>query len=116
MARRQIRQLTVSEIYPLLVRKAERKGRTRSEVDTVTRWLTGYDQDGLERQLERGATYEEFFSEAPCMNPRRHLVTGKVCGVDVSTIEDPVEQGARYLDKLVDELARGKALEKVIRS
>ena len=115
MARRSIADLSFSQVYPLLVQKAERKGRTRAEVDAVCCWLTGYDEAGLARQLGRDLTYREFFDEAPAMNPRRTLITGKVCGVDVATIEDPVEQNARYLDKLVDELARGKALEKVLR-
>ena len=115
MARRSIADLSFSQVYPLLVQKAERKGRTRAEVDAVCCWLTGYDGAGLARQLGRDLTYREFFDEAPAMNPRRTLITGKVCGVDVATIEDPVEQNARYLDKLVDELSRGKALEKVLR-
>ena len=116
MARKSIAELSFSHIYPLLVQKAERKGRTRAEVDAVTCWLTGYDEEGLGRQLARNLTYREFFDEAPAMNPNRTLITGKVCGVDVAAIEDPVEQNARYLDKLVDELARGRALEKVLRS
>ena len=116
MARKSIAEMSFSQVYPLLVQKAERKGRTRAEVDAVTCWLTGYDAEGLARQLERGITYQKLFDEAPAMNPNRALITGKVCGVDVSAIEDPVERNARYLDKLVDELARGKALEKVLRS
>ena len=116
MARKSIAEMSFSQVYPLLVQKAERKGRTRAEVDAVTCWLTGYDEAGLARQLERGVTYRELFDEAPAMNPNRALITGKVCGVDVAAIEDPVERCARYLDKLVDELARGKALEKVLRS
>lgn len=115
MARRTIAQLSFSQVYPLLVQKAERKGRTRAEVDEVVRWLTGYDEEGLERQLGRDVTYETFFAEAPALNPDRELITGKVCGVDVAAIEDPVEQNARYLDKLVDELARGRAMERVLR-
>lgn len=116
MPRKPIAQLSFSRIYPLLVQKAERKGRTREEVDTVACWLTGYDRDGLERQIARDVTYETFFDEAPCLNPNRTLITGKICGIDVATIEDPIEQNARYLDKLVDELARGKALEKILRT
>ena len=116
MARRPIAELSFSQIYPLLVQKAERKGRTRAEVDAACCWLTGYDKVGLARQLKRGATYREFFDEAPAMNPNRALITGKVCGVDVTAIEDPIEQNARYLDKLVDELARGRALKKVLRT
>ena len=116
MARKPIAEMSFSQVYPLLVQKAERKGRTRAEVDAVCCWLTGYDEAGLARQLERGVTYREFFDEAPVMNPNRALITGKVCGVDVAAIEDPVERCARYLDKLVDELARGRALEKILRS
>ena len=116
MARKPIAEMSFSQVYPLLVQKAERKGRTRAEVDAVCCWLTGYDEAGLARQLERGVTYRELFDEAPAINPNRALITGKVCGVDVAAIEDPVEQNARYLDKLVDELARGRALEKVLRS
>lgn len=116
MARTPIAQMPFTKIYPLLVQKAERRGRTREEVDTVTCWLTGYDRSALARQLERDLTYAQFFDEAPAMNPDRALIRGKVCGVDVSAIEDPVEQNARYLDKLVDELARGRAMEKILRS
>ena len=116
MARRPIAELSFSQIYPLLVQKAERKGRTREEVDSVCCWLTGYDEAGLAHQLARDITYQEFFDEAPAMNPNRTLITGKVCGVDVTAIEDPIEQNSRYLDKLVDELARGRALEKVLRT
>lgn len=116
MARTPIAQMSFTKVYPLLVQKAERRGRTREEVDTVTCRLTGYDRDGLARQLERDLTYAQFFDEAPAMNPDRALIHGKVCGVDVAAIEDPVEQNARYLDKLVDELARGRAMEKILRS
>lgn len=115
MPRKPIAQLSFTQIYPLLVQKAERKGRTREDVDTVTCWLTGYSRDDLERQLARDVTYEAFFAEAPCLNPNRTLITGKICGVDVATIEDPIEQNARYLDKLVDELARGRAMDKILR-
>ena len=116
MARMQIAQMSFAKVYPLLVQKAERKGRTKEEVDQVLFWLTGYDAAGLQAQLEAGATYEQFFAPAPRLNPNRSLITGKICGVDVSAIEDPVEQNARYLDKLVDELARGRAMEKLLRS
>lgn len=115
MVRKSIAQLSFSQVYPLLVQKAERKGRSRAEVDAVTCWLTGYNEPELARQLERDLTYEEFFNEAPALNPNRTLITGKICGVDVAAIEDPIEQNARYLDKLVDELARGKALNKILR-
>lgn len=112
MARKPIAGMSFTKVYPLLVQKAERRGRTRAEVDAACCWLTDYDEEGLARDL----TYQKFFDEAPALNPDRALITGKVCGVDVAAIEDPVEQNARYLDKLVDELARGRALEKVLRS
>jgi hypothetical protein len=105
-----------SKVYPLYVQKAERKGRTRAEVDRVIGWLTGYDAAGLRRQIERECDFETFFAESPGMNPKRELVTGVVCGVRVETIEDPLIRNARILDKLVDELAKGKALEKVLRN
>lgn len=116
MARKPIAHMSLASVYPLLVQKAERKGRTRTEVDEVACWLTGYDRAGLEHQIEAGVDYATFFAEAPCMNPARALITGKICGIDVATIADPVEQNARYLDKLVDELARGRAMEKILRS
>ena len=116
MPRTPIAKMSLAKVYPLLVQKAERKGRTREEVDEVTCWLTGYDVAGLERQIAAGVDYETFFSEAPALNPNRALITGKVCGVDVAAIADPVEQNARYLDKLVDELARGRSMEKILRS
>ena len=116
MTRKSIAELSFSQIYPLLVQKAERKGRAHAEVDAVICWLTGYDEATLAQKLEHDLTYREFFDEAPALNPNRTLITGKICGVDVATIEDPIEQNARYLDKLVDELARGRALEKVLRS
>lgn len=116
MPRTPIAQMSFSKVYPLLVQKAERKGRTKEEVDRIISWLTGYDDEGLREQLEAEATYEQFFAAAPQLNPNRSLITGKVCSVDVAAIEDPVEQNARYLDKLVDELARGRTMEKIMRS
>lgn len=116
MPRMSIAQMSFSKVYPLLVQKAERKGRAKEEVDRIISWLTGYDDEGLREQLEAEATYEQFFAAAPQLNPNRSLITGKVCSVDVAAIEDPVEQNARYLDKLVDELARGRAMEKILRS
>ena len=116
MPRMSIPQMSFAKVYPLLVQKAERKGRTKDEVDQLVFWLTGYDAAGLQAQLEADATYEQFFSSAPKLNPNRTLITGKICGVHVAAIEDPVEQNARYLDKLVDELARGRAMEKILRS
>ena len=116
MPRMTIAEMPFSKVYPLLVQKAERKGRTKAEVNEVIFWLTGYDEAGLARQLDHGVTYEAFFAEAPALNPNRTLITGKICGIDVATIEDPVEQNARYLDKLVDELARNRPMEKILRS
>lgn len=108
--------MKLAKVYPLLVQKAERKNRTKQEVDEVIRWLTGYDEDGLRRQLERDVDYQTFFQEAPCMNPNCGLIKGVVCGVRVETIEDPLMQKIRHLDKLVDELAKGKPMEKILRS
>jgi hypothetical protein len=106
---------TVASVYPLYVAKLERKGRTRAELDEVIRWLTGFDEATLRRELDEGATFEEFFADAQ-LNPRASLITGVVCGVKVQEIEDPLMQRIRYLDKLVDELAKGKPMEKVLRS
>ena len=104
-----------SKIYPLLVQKAERKNRTKQEVDEVIFWLTGYDEKGLGQQLKNDVDYETFFKQAPCMNPNRSLIKGTVCGVRVETIEDPMMRNIRCLDKLIDELAKGKAIEKILR-
>ncbi len=104
-----------SKVYPLLVQKAQRKNRTKEEVDAIICWLTGYDTEGMERQLEQDVDYGTFFSQAPAMNPNCGLIKGVVCGVRVEDIEDPLMQKIRYLDKLVDELARGKAMEKILR-
>jgi len=104
-----------SSVYPLYVKKAERKGRSREEVDQVIRWLTGYSEDGLQQQLEKQSDFRTFFAEAPGINPSSSLITGVVCGVRVEEVEDPLMQKIRYLDKLVDELAKGKAMEKVLR-
>jgi hypothetical protein len=101
-------------VYPLYVAKAERKGRTADEVDQVISWLTGYDETALRRHIDEGSSFERFFAEAP-MNPNAALITGVVCGVRVEDIDDPLMQQIRWLDKLVDELAKGKAMEKVLR-
>ena len=111
MPRQSIFEMKVSRVYPLLVQKVERKGRTKEELDAVIRWLTGYDMDTVDQEM----TYGAFFENAPAMNPRASLITGKVCGVDVAAIEDPLMQKVRWLDKLADELAKGKPLEKVLR-
>lgn len=103
------------QVYPLYVQKAERKGRTRAEVDQVICWLTGYDQAGLERQIAQASNFEAFFAQAPAIHPNSALITGVVCGVRVEQIEDPVVRNVRYLDKLIDELAKGRAMAKILR-
>ena len=105
-----------SSVYPLYVQKAERKGRTQAEVDQVIRWLTGYTQAGLQRQISREHDVETFFAQAPAMNPASARVTGLVCGVRVEEVADPLMRRIRILDKLVDELAKGKTMEKILRS
>jgi len=105
-----------ANVYPLYIQKAERKNRTKEEVDQVICWLTGYTQAGLQRQLKRENDFETFFAQAPAINPNRLLIKGVVCGVRVEEIEDPLMQKIRYLDKLIDELAKGKAIEKILRS
>lgn len=108
-------QMRFSKIYPLLVNKALRKGRTQSEVDAVIRWLTGYDQAALANMLESDMDYAAFFENAPALNPNRKLITGAVCGIKVEEVAEPMMQEIRYLDKLVDELAKRKAMEKILR-
>lgn len=107
--------MVFAKVYPLYVQKAERKNRTKAEVDEILRWLTGYDQEGLEHQIANEKDIESFFAEAPRMNPNCSLIKGVVCGVRVEDVEDPLIQKARYMDKLIDELARGKAMEKILR-
>ena len=104
-----------AKVYPMLIAKAERKGRTREEVLDVTSWLTGYTHGQIEALLESNTTYGDFFRKAPALNPNRTLITGSICGIKVELIEDPLMQNIRYLDKLVEELARGKAMEKILR-
>lgn len=106
--------MPVASVYPLYVAKAEKKGRTQAEVDEVIRWLTGFDEAELERHLAEETTYEEFFAQAD-LNPNASLITGSVCGVKVQEVEDPLMRRIRYLDKLVDELAKGRPMEKVLR-
>lgn len=115
MAKHHIYAMSVAKVYPLYVAKAERKGRAKTEVDEIIRWLTGYNQEGLEAQLEKQTDFENFFAEAPRMNPSRVLIKGVVCGVRVEDIEEPTMREIRYLDKLIDELAKGKAMEKILR-
>jgi len=107
---------SVASVYPLYVAKVEKKGRKKAEVDAVICWLTGYSQKKLEAQLKKQTDFETFFQQAPRMNPARSLIKGVVCGVRVEDIEEPTMREIRYLDKLVDELAKGKAMEKVLRS
>jgi len=104
-----------ANIYPLYVQKAERKNRTKEEVDQIIYWLTGYTPAGLRQQIERESDLETFFAQAPAINPNRLLIKGMVCGVRVEEIEDPLMQKIRYLDKLIDELAKGKTMEKILR-
>ncbi len=115
MAGHRIFTTAFSSIYPHYVAKAERKGRTKDEVDTVIRWLTGYDEEGLARTLAEEVDLETFFAQAPRMNPDAALITGVVCGIRVEEVEDPLMQRIRWMDKLVDELARGKKLSSVLR-
>lgn len=115
MTKHRIYTTSFASVYPHYVAKAEKKGRTKAEVDEIIRWLTGYTQDELEVQLEKQSDFETLFAQAPQMNPSRALIRGVVCGVRVEDIHEPTMQEIRYLDKLVDELARGKAMAKILR-
>lgn len=115
MTRHRIFSTPFAKVYPAYVQKAERKGRTQQEVDRIICWLTGYDQAGLRRQIELENDIETFFVQAPAMNPNRGLIKGVVCGVRVEEIADPLMREIRYLDKLVDELAKGRPMEKILR-
>ena len=108
-------KMAFATVYALYIQKAARKGRSKEEVDEVIRWLTGYDQAGLEEQIVKKINFEEFFNQAPRLNPNRALIKGTVCGVRVEDIEDPVMREVRYLDKLIDELAKGRPMEKILR-
>ena len=116
MPRIDVNEMPFAKIYPLLVAKAERKGHTREEVDLVTAWLTGYTPQEIAMMEQSDTSYGDFFRSAPAMNPNRILITGKICGVRVEEIEDPLMRNIRYLDKLVDELAKGKPMEKILRT
>ncbi len=105
-----------ASVYPMYVQKAEKKGRTKAEVDQIIQWLTGYTKKRFETQLKKETDFETFFAKAPKMNPNRTLIKGVVCGVRVENVQDPIMRDVRYLDKLVDELAKGKAMEKILRS
>ncbi|KCZ97585.1 hypothetical protein HPO_14636 [Hyphomonas polymorpha PS728] len=115
MAGHRIFSMAFAKVYPAYVAKAEKKGRTQAEVDEIIRWQTGYSQAQLDAQIAAGVDFETFFAEAPAMNPARELITGVVCGVRVEAVEDPLMREIRYLDKLVDELAKGKTMGKILR-
>lgn len=115
MTKHRIYTISVASVYPHYVAKAEKKGRTKAEVDEIIRWLTGYSQKTFEAQLKRQTNFETFFAEAPQLNPSRTLIKGVVCGVRVEDINEPTMKEIRYLDKLIDELAKGKAMEKILR-
>ena len=116
MSEHRIFTTSFAKVYPLLIQKAERKGRKKEEVDQIIRWLTGYSADGLRQQLEKQNDFRTFFAKAPGMNAHRFLIKGVVCGVRVEDVEDSLMREIRYLDKLIDELAKGKAMEKILRS
>lgn len=115
MTKPRIYTMSFARVYPLYIAKAERKGRSKTEVDEIIRWLTGYDQNGLEAEIEKQTDLENFFANAPQLHPNRKGITGVICGVRVENIKEPMMQEIRYLDKLIDELARGKAMEKILR-
>ena len=115
MAKHRIYTTSFASVYPLYVAKAEKKGRTKAEVDQVISWLTGYGQEELNTQLKKQTDFETFFAEAPMINPSRALIKGVVCGVRVEDVKEPTMREIRYLDKLVDELARGRAIDKILR-
>lgn len=115
MAEHKIFKMSFSKVYPHYITKVEKKGRTKEEVDEIIFWLTGYTQEQFETQLENEVDFKTFFSEAPQLNPNRELIKGVICGVRVENIEDPLMQNIRYLDKLIDELAKGKPMEKILR-
>lgn len=116
MTKHRIYSMSFASVYPNYVNKAEKKGRTKAEVDEIIHWLTGYSQETLEEQLENQTDFETFLSDAPQLNPDRNLIKGVVCGVRVEDVEEPTMREIRYLDKLIDELAIGKAMEKILRS
>lgn len=116
MPRTDVTQMPFAKLYPLLVNKAGKKGRSREEVDRVTAWLTGYTAEDIARMEQSDLSYGDFFRNAPAMNPNRMLITGRVCGIRVEEIEDPLMREIRYLDKLVDELAKGEAMDQILRA
>jgi|SRR5689334_7371133 len=108
-------RMSFAGVYPLYIRKAEKKGRTKAEVDAIIFWLTGYNKETLQKQIDKKSDFETFFDQAPSMNPNVSKITGVICGYRVEEIEDKLMQKVRYLDKLIDELAKGKAMEKILR-
>jgi hypothetical protein len=116
MTGHRIYKTSFGSVYPLYVTKAERKGRTRVEVDQIIRWLTGYSQEQLDALVQDGTDFDTFFGNAPALNPSRSLIKGTICGIRVEEVEDPLMREIRYLDKLIDELAKGRAMEKILRS
>lgn len=115
MKKHRIYSMSFASVYVLYIAKVERKGRTKEEVDTVIRWLTGYTQKGLEAHIKKLTNFEMFFTKAPKMNPNRSMITGTICGVRIENIEEPLMREIRYMDKLIDELAKGKVMEKILR-
>ena len=115
MTKHRIYSASVASVYPFYLAKAEKKGRTKAEVDEIIRWLTGHSQETLDEQLANKTSFEDFFEQAPRMNPSRSLITGTVCGVRVEDVEEPTMREIRYLDKLIDELAKGRPMEKILR-
>lgn len=115
MSNQRIFTMPFAKVYPLYVQKAERKNRTQEEVDELICWLTGYDRAGLQQQIEQANDFETFFAQAPALHPNRSLIKGVVCGIRVEDVADPLMQKIRWLDKLIDELAKGKSLEKIMR-
>jgi hypothetical protein len=114
-ANHRIYSISFASVYPLYIAKAEKKGRTKADVDQVIRWLTGYTAKGFEAQISKKTTLKEFFAKAPKLNPARSLITGAICGIRVEEIDHPLMQNIRYMDKLIDELAKGKPMEKILR-
>ncbi len=116
MNENKVYKMSFASVYPLYVSKAEKKGRTKQEVDEIIRWLTGYTQAQMEEQIQKQTDFETFFKDAPCLNPSRTLIKGVICGIRVEDIKEPLMQEIRYLDKLIDELAKGKSMDKILRA
>ncbi|MDT2022104.1 DUF2200 domain-containing protein [Methylocella sp. CPCC 101449] len=116
MTKHRIYSMSVASVYPHYIAKAEKKGRTKAEVDEIIRWLTGYSQKALDAELGKKTGFEDFFTNAPRLNPSRSQIKGVICGIRVEAIEEPIMREIRYLDKLIDELAKGKTMEKILRN